>query len=322
MQKSDLIYEFDADDLKTECKESHDSWKCSCGAEGKGNMKNCSKCGLGVKVEEWVCPECLNAVKKQVKLLLEFLENDFGINGGVFLNYSGFKGFHVHVRNEAFQNLSGSARIELLDYLTANEIDFEKLGFVFDGKRFVSSPVSGSFGWSKKILSLLTEFFEHADAEQVAGIGGISVKSASVLLDQKKSVLDGFAKGVFFSSIPSAKTSKFWHSILDYVVSNHKLAVDRQTSVDSFKIIRVPGTIHGSSGLVARAFSRKELSEFDGLSDAVVFGSQQVKLKSVIAPKFYLGKQWWGPFESDQVVLPEFVAVYLVARGNALLEEK
>ena len=33
----DLIYEFDADDIKTPCKLTHDSWKCkSCGEVGKG----------------------------------------------------------------------------------------------------------------------------------------------------------------------------------------------------------------------------------------------------------------------------------------------
>jgi len=65
---ADLIYEFDADDIQTDCKLKHDSWGCkSCGASGKGNLSECPECGLGVNVEEWSCSECIGETKKANK---------------------------------------------------------------------------------------------------------------------------------------------------------------------------------------------------------------------------------------------------------------
>ncbi|MEK6941431.1 MAG: DNA primase small subunit domain-containing protein [archaeon] len=317
MQKSDLIYEFDADDIKTDCKQTHDSWSCSCGAAGKGKISNCTKCGLGVKVDEWVCPECLGAVKSQARRLLDFLENDFGISGGFFFNFSGSKGFHIHVRSGAFSFLSSTGRVELADYLTAHGLDFERLGFVFlKGKRFVCPQFSTASGWGKRILFGLSELFERGDAEEIAALGCVSEKTAVQVLSNKESVLSGFERGVLFS-LPGAKTQKFWLSLLGFVSEKQKLGIDRQTSIDSAKIIRVPDTIHGSTGLLAKEFTRDELGEFDGLSDGVIFSGKPIKLKSVSAPRFYLGKQWWGPFDRQDAELPEFVGIYLLSKGHA-----
>ena len=316
--QTDLIYEFDADDIKTSCKQIHDSWKCGCGKTGVGAVKNCSSCGNGVKVDEWVCPECLGAVRKQVFRLLDFLENDFGITKGIFLNYSGSKGFHIHVRTNEFSKISNKARIELVDYLTAHELDFEKRGFVFSQKRFSSPRLNAASGWSKRILNSLVEVFEAGHPDEIAAMGGVSVKTVKQLLEQKKAVMSGFDKGILYS-LPGEKTKKFWTNLIEFLVEKQKLDIDRQTSVDVSKIIRVPNTIHGETGLIAKGFSLKELELFDGLSDAVVFGDQPIKLKSVSAPKFYLGKQWWGPFKEEKVELPEFVSVYLLAKQHAVL---
>ena len=39
---ADMIYEFDADDLETYCKEEYDVWSCpNCKKSGKGNRKCC-----------------------------------------------------------------------------------------------------------------------------------------------------------------------------------------------------------------------------------------------------------------------------------------
>ncbi len=319
MQKADLIYEFDADDIKTDCKELHDSWKCSsCGESGAGLLKNCPNCGSGVSVDEWVCPECLNAVKLQVKRLLGFFESDFGITEGFFLNYSGSKGFHIHLRSDAFSGLSAQARIELVDYLTAHEIDFEKLGFVFSKKTFSCPKYGGALGWSGRIMNWLFDKFDTQSIGELDVVSGVPSKDVKVLIDKKNEVLDGFRKG-FLYPLAGKKNQAYWSNLLEFIVSRQKLDLDRQTSVDVSKIIRVPNTIHGGTGLVAKEFLLAELDKFDGLADSVVFGDKPFGLKSVIAPKFYLGKKWWGPFAQEDVALPEFVAVYLLAKGHAQL---
>jgi DNA primase small subunit len=320
LRGADIIYEFDADDIKTDCKLEHDSWFCSCGASGKGVVENCPECGSGVKAEEWVCPKCLGVVKKQVFELLDFLRNDFNINQGISLNFSGSKGFHVHVRNEELYSLSAGARIELVDYLTAFGLDPKYIGFYEDsGKKFVCPVPENAMGWSKRLLDAIKELFESNDAELLAVAGNTTFREAQKLLNEKTTILNGINKGTLYQ-LPGRRTQKFWNSVLGFLIGRKKLDIDRQTSVDIYKIIRVPETIHGGTMLAAKKVDEQNFRDYDALKEAVVLPAQEVKVKIAKTPRFYLKGQWWGPFDHSAESLPEYVAAYLVAKGKAVLE--
>lgn len=313
---SDLIYEFDADDLATDCKEEHDSWKCSCGEEGKGNPELCPKCGLRVEVEEWICRDCLNETKKQTFKLIDVLGNDFSFNEGIFVNFSGNKGYHIHIRNEAVKNLSHSARIELLDYLTANELSLESLGFHIDKKNFLSPKPVGLTGWSGKLMASLFEFFKNAEESELVKRTGTNYPTAKRILAGREKILSNFDKGLL-SGFYGKRAEEFWNSLLNSLVDDLKLEIDRQTSVDIYKIVRLPETIHGGTGLVAKNVDLEKLKEFKPLDDSIAFGNESVKVKISKTPKFYLGGKEWGPFNQEEVELPEFVAGFLIARNSA-----
>ncbi len=318
--RSDLAYEFDADDIVTDCKMLHDSWSCECGASGKGAPKNCTNCGRAVKVDEWVCPECLGEIKRQVFSLSRTLESELGISDGLFFNFSGSKGYHVHVRSEAFLDLSAQARIEVVDYLSGNTLDPALLGFFYSGKKFVAPKEKNAVGWSKRIISRLKSFFAEFSQEELSTHGGISFKAAGQVLSQKQKFFDSFNEGVLLQ-VPANKTEKFWNSLIAHAVELERIGIDRQTSIDMKKILRVPDSIHGSTGLLAKAIPFDGLKAFEPLKESVVFSGSPIKLKSVLAPRFYLGGQWFGPFDSTSEELPEFAAVYLLAKGHALLEK-
>jgi len=315
----DIVYEFDADDIKTECKQRHDSWQClKCGASGKGILDNCPKCGAAVKKEQWFCPECLRAVKKQVFSLLGLLESDFGF-GEVSINFSGNAGYHIHLRGDGIKGLGREARIELLDYLTAKDLDFARHGFAESGKMFLCPLEGGATGWGKKLLDSLIRLFEEGDAERIAALGGVSFAKASALLESKELVLKNMReKGILFS-IPGRKNKQFWLSLLQHFAGESSLDIDRQTSVDMKKIIRVPNTLHGGTGLNAVPVSVGELRSFNPFDSAVVFGDGRVKVFINKSPKFYLKHNWFGPFEQAEVELPLHAALYLVAKGKAKL---
>lgn len=315
--KSDLAYEFDADDIPTDCKLEHDSWKCQCGQSGKGRLKNCPSCGSGVKLDEWVCPECLLETKKQALRLVGFFEKDLGITNGIFFNYSGSKGYHVHVRKEELLGLSASARVEIVDYLTANSLDPKLHGFYYskESKRFIAPRRKNSVGWAARIYERLEDFFT-LEPQRLAVAAGISVKSAQQVISERKKFTESLGSG-FLHPLPQNKTEKFWIGLLSMAIEEEKLLLDRQTSIDIRKILRVPDSLHGSTGLLAKRLSFDELKSFSPLDDSIVFGDTTIKLKSVNAPRFYLGQKQWGPFEEQEVELPEFVAAYLVAKEHA-----
>ncbi|MBU0636412.1 hypothetical protein KKE06_05285 [Candidatus Micrarchaeota archaeon] len=317
---ADLIFEFDADDLKTECKQKHDSWHCpECKKSGKGNPSACSNCGSGVKVEEWVCPDCLNAVKKQVFELVDLLETDLGFSKAISINFSGSKGFHVHVRSAKAQALSPHARIEVLDFLTGQGLDLKRLGFVEKNKSLYGPSFVHAKGWQKRILHGLLDLIEQNDASALAVAGNVSIRTTKKALEKKESIVKSIQKGVFPSWVCS-KSRAFWSSTLDFVSDELKLDIDRQTSLDKFKIVRVPETLHGKTGLNAANVSFTALSDFDGLSDTVVFGKKPVKIELLApTPRFFLKGQWWGPFKAETLELPEFAAIFLLCRNAAQL---
>ncbi len=323
---ADIVYEFDADDFKIDCQLEHNSWKCSnpdCGAEGKGIIANCTKCGSPVSVEEFFCPKCLDEAKSQVFRLIDFLEKDFSFTDGISVNFSGNAGYHVHIRSKQIVSLSKEARIELLDYLTGNGLDSKMLGFAQSGKMMLCPVPSKSTGWQKRLGEGLVFLIKEGNAEKIASLSGQPAKKISSFLDSKKTILRGITeKGILHSFPGNPKTSAdFWNSLIEHVAGEKSLDIDRQTSIDMHKIIRVPGTIHGGTGLLAKTVSVEELKQFNPFNDAIVFSATPVKVFIKKVPKIFLGAQWFGPFEGESVELPEYAAAYLVAGGKASLGE-
>ena len=316
----DLVFEFDSDDLKTDCKERHDSWVCTqCLASGKGNLKACTSCGSAAKVEEWVCPDCLAAVKKQSLVLLDWLQNDLGFSEGLGINFSGSKGFHLHVRSDAARQLPPPARIEILDFLTGHGLDLEAMGFAERNKQLFGVSFSKAKGWQKKILLQVLNLLEQNDASALAVAGSVSIRTAQKMLERKDFFLESLCAGVF--PAVGAKGNAFWLSVLQNAASDLKLNVDRQTSLDKFKIVRVPQTLHGSTGLAASVVSPDGFKSFEALSQSVVFSDEPVPVWVAKTPKFFLKNEWFGPFEEETVSLPEFAAVFLLSRQSAFLSK-
>ncbi len=322
---ADLVYEFDADDLPTECKEQHDSWQCTkCGKKGRGRQLLCDQCGSPTQTEEWFCPKCLGEAKRKVFNLLDFLENDFGFEEGISINFSGRAGYHVHVRSKAVRSLPNAARLELIDYLTANNLNifshFRKEGALF------KVTATGKGGWSQRILSALLKLLEEGNPERTAVFGNITISQAKRLLAEKHMILRSIReRGVlpaFFGRASSSKESqsdRFWQSFIKSVVE--KIApIDRQTSVDLRKIVRVPETLHGGTGLVAADIPLEKLHGFEPLNEAVAFPSQPaVKVFINKAPRFNLANQSFGPFVEQEAELPLSAAIYLLAAQKAKL---
>jgi DNA primase small subunit len=291
--KADLIYEFDADEL-------------------------------GLPIEEingvqWFLHEHLEEAKKQVFRLIDFLVNDFGFDSkDISINFSGKAGYHVHLRSEKIQSLNKKSRIELVDYLTGFGIDYVNLGFYLDSLSCPKPDVKGL--WSKRILYGIKDLFE-SDSKTVSAVIKFSEKKTKKVLADKKIIFDSLDKGLLFP-IDGKKKSDLWKNILDYVVLKQLSPIDRQTSVDLHKIVRVPETLHGQTGFIARTLLIEQLKDFDPFRDAIVFGSDEmIKLHIEKTPKFTLKGESFGPFENTDTSLPLFAAIYLIGKGSATLSK-
>ena len=283
---ADIIYEFDADDL-SEVKE--------------------------INGFQWFSTENIEDTKKQVFKLINFLEDDFGfLTENISINFSGKAGYHIHLREKEIQQLGKQARIELVDYLTGTGIYFDNLGY--DVENLVCKKGIGK--WKQRIDIGLKEFFEK-DKKEIQEITELSSAKLSQLLKSKEELLKTINRGYLFPV--GARTNKqFWTRVLEKIVEEKKCPIDRQTSVDMHKIIRVPETLHGTTGFVAKTIKLDELKKFNPHKEAIVFGDETISIFIKKAPKFSLNGETFGPFEEQKIELPLYAGIYLLGKGAKL----
>ena len=318
---SDLIYEFDADDVETECKQEHDTWVCShCQAKGKGHLSKCTNCGKGVKLSEWVCDVCVSATKGKTLSLVNVLQDDFGMDEkNIFVNFSGSKGYHVYVRSESIFSLPKSGRIELMDYLSMHEMDLSLLGFNFDGKAFRCPKSVSSSGHAQRIMRELIQLVERASEDEWTLLSGSSPRSIKSYLQNRSAWVAEIQSG-YLPALPGKKTEAFWNSVLGEVVKRLHLPIDRQTSGDIHKLIRVPNTLHGNTGFIAQDVSIAQLPAHRPFEDTRVFSSlPERKILVHECPRLSMGSFTLDPVENKEMVVPGWLAVYLVGWGAAEL---
>jgi DNA primase small subunit len=99
-------------------------------------------------------------------------------------------------------------------------------------------------------------------------------------------------------------------------VAKKSARIDSVVTTDVHRLIRLPGTLNGHTGLLAMNVVREKLDEFDPFREAIVFqGSMKIRVKD--SPRFELGDGRYGPFENEKVELPSYAAMLLLCKRRA-----
>ncbi len=104
--------------------------------------------------DKFSCDECLERAKNMVMHLIEeYLMPDFGISKkDIWVNFSGNRGYHVHVEDERYLNMNRDMRAEMIDFLN---------GVGFDAGEFAqSNATSESPAWYGRIARCITQKLE------------------------------------------------------------------------------------------------------------------------------------------------------------------
>jgi DNA primase small subunit len=308
--KADIIYEFDADEIMTHCLKENGEWKCEKEFGSDSLVKE-----VGEEKKQWFLEKSLEESKKQVFRLVELLEEDFAFKREwIEINFSGKAGYHVHLKNKEIQDLKKKARIELVDYITGFGIYPDNLGYDFENLKIPSEKK----GWIRRINKGFKEFFEK-DVGEIEKITGINRQKINFLMKNKESLLKNIEKGILFDV--GARTNKeFWKKVFEFIIETYMIPIDRQTSIDLHKIIRVPNTLHGETGFLAKKIKFEELQNFDPFKEAVVFGEEKIKLFVEETPKFKIKGQEFGPYKNEEIEVPLFCAIYLIGKGAKIKE--
>ena len=318
---ADLVFDIDADHFDLPCQKIHDRWKCrTCSEEGTGHPPEiCSKCKKAAFEEEsWLCGDCLQAAKHEAQKLLDILIQDFGFSqsGELSVNFSGNRGYHVHVRSPAIKGLGQQARREVVDYMLGIGIEAGYHGFT--GRLIGGGPTLAEDGWRGRTVKALYDFVGHATPETLEGLK-LSKRAAQEIMEHQEEIL-----GLLAESHPSSINKFISGQVLDRLmvaaVKEQASAIDTVVTTDIRRLIRLPKTLHGKTGWLSQGMSIDDLADYDPLSEAIAFteGTQRVYVRR--APAFRIGEYTYGPFEEELVELPLAVAMFLLCRRAARVE--
>lgn len=229
--------------------------------------------------------------------------------------FSGHRGYHVHVENEAVKTLDAVARKEIVDYVSG--IGLAVLAEKSKG-RSRKNPASRAFGlhdfgWNKRLKLGIQKFILNAGTDDLRNAG---VRSYTVILQNKEAILKRCLEEGRWDSIKGVSVAT-WKKIAEYVKNLESAKIDTVVTTDIHRLIRMAGTLHGKTGLKKVEFPVSRLADFDPTEEAVAFKDGAVKVSVSDAPKFRLGGNVFGPYRRQMVELPTAAAVLLICKGRA-----
>jgi len=302
-QGSDLIFDLDADHLPS------------------------------VTLGEDTYAEMLGECKAALERLLSFLERDFGFRD-LEIVFSGGRGYHVHVRDRGVQKLDRGARREIVDYVRGTGLQFEALleSEAVGGSAGRKSPArkrtfETTGGWSarahRRLLAYVDELLaaeEESALGRLQALDGVGEKRAKAIL---RAARENYGQLEAGNVDVHPAVFGLARQLADEVVEHDNAPIDEPVTTDTNRLIRLPGSLHGGSGLAVRRIDREELERFDPLVEAIpeTFRGQEIAIDVTEPGLVELGGDSFTIDDGNQNIL-EYVGVFLMARGRAEKERE
>jgi DNA primase small subunit len=280
--------------------------------------------------------ESLSEVKKEfIKLIHEFLLGDFGFQEKhLELYFSGGRGYHCHVKDPAVLDLDSNERREIVDYITGRDLQDALIfheqvtnrksfgGHSFAGGKSLKMPTPDQDGWkgriSRGIIDLVNEIKISEDPEKKLQEYGVKPQDAERLVqelseERVRRIKDGL--------LDQSKTIRkfFLNSALrKTAVSLSAGETDEPVTCDVKRLIRLPSSLHGKTGLKVVKIEVDELKDFDPLRDAVVLPDDPVKILLQRELSLKMKDEQYHLKQGVQEV-PTYLGVFLIGRKEATL---
>jgi len=330
----DFVVDIDADHIPTSCRNRHNYAICkSCGQVYQGEKpEKCEKC-QATKFDKiiWICDECLNVSRNQVRNLIDgFLLREFHLSmEDIGLNFSGHRGYHVHLEGEAFRNLDQDARREIADYLTGQGFSFKIWNF---GKiqNIMQGFTVDQPGWAGKIAREFYLILNQGSSKiEETFLSPIYEKPltrplVNVLTDARQYLMTQLKnRSPIWAVAHIGDTS--WERIFTIVKDTIKADIDVVVSIDPHRLIRLNGSMHGKSGFKVMDVDYEHIKHFDPLRDALSFPTTSqntltVEIKAPLTPPFRIGDDSFGSYSfQERVELPLNAALFLLCKDVAEL---
>jgi len=288
--------------------------------------------------------DMLAACKDALYRLLDFLEDDFGFED-LTIVFSGGRGYHVHVRDASIRELDRDHRREIVEYVRGHGVSFDRLvdtelvgGTVGRESPADKRTLDTTGGWSARghdrVVAFVDELADLSEEDALArlreidGIGAGKAEAIATAIDERA---DAIRRGNV--DVHPAFVTLVRH-LIEETVRDQRAPIDEPVTTDVNRLIRLPGSLHGGSGLAVRRIDRDELDSFDPLVDAIpeTFRDGTIRvdvtdLEGLAPPEspdlaeFTFGGDSFTIAAGSQSV-PKHVGVFLLARGHADKEKE
>jgi DNA primase small subunit len=313
---ADLIFDLDADHIK--------------GAEGLSYT------------------DMLAEVKNEMaRLLDDFILGDLGFNPAeIKVVFSGGRGYHVHVSDPRVMGLKSHERREIVDYITGTELDFD---WVFEERAFEKRqfkqvtrvnksrllPSADSAGWRRRMRVGVERLLQELEGLSMQDIRARFVEARDVpdkLLEEMlsdlfskrggKSGADIMLGSDTLEVLSSSKGQILFLKMLEgHMKDELEGQVDEPVTSDIKRLIRLPQSLHGKTGLTVVPMSRDELDGFDPLRDAVPEMLPDDPVKLVVNGKVEIRLRGERFSLEGNTEVPTFAALFLVCRRMATMPD-
>ncbi len=245
-------------------------------------------------------PAMIEVIQEQAwSLWNDFLEPDLGFDPRhVQTTFSGHRGFHIHVRDPKLLHIDSNARREIVNYIRGEGID-------------IQSNISSNSKWGRRVMKGIDTILEKLRIINEGGtdkkptliemhniltsrakspkvkLNSTSQKSIIELaeLSQNSDRVDRLKHDHTLSVFGDRCTPIFWELVKgdSTVVMGTAGETDEVVTVDTKRVIRWVGSLHGKSGLKVTEFPLERLDPegpdpFDPLVEAVAFKGGKVNV--------------------------------------------
>ncbi len=263
------------------------------------------------------------------RLVHDVLLRDFGLDEkDMLITFSGGRGYHVHVRTPSVLSLPSGARRELSDYMTGKGLNLDNIlidagytkEFAIRGKGIERKhldvkklPPIDSKGWSGIVSRKINSIFDYIRLQKgedlIAKLKELRLEKINInYKDTNEDIFNNLGK-------------KHQKNLVRIAVKEAAIFPDEPVTGDVHRLIRLPGSLHGGSGLRVTTMTSNELEDFDPMTKAVAFGDKLVKIRSIVKHPVSMGNI--AKLMPETIVeVPEKAAIYFMARkwANLVLE--
>lgn len=270
--------------------------------------------------------ELLELSKQEVLKLIDVLKVQFGFaTRDMKIVFSGSRGYHAHVTSTTIQKMRSKERREICDYITARGVDADSFIREAEGDKQQRSRQIITTGWGlhihNEMIRFLTEIANMEDEKQaiktIRNISGATKLTAQKILRLAKD--QTVMPRIKNHELPTPLDKRIKENLLTIATilatTKHACTIDEPVTTDIKRLIRIPGSLHGKTGLIAMPISMEQLDAFTPLTDAIGFSNAPIKIVATNECYAALNGNTFKLRKGEVATTPKYCALYLICRN-------